>query len=164
MEGKMTDNTFKNCGSMLKDSDIKNLEEDLAVSFPSTFKAHYKKFNGGMPNLDWFPAKGQWEPIWIHKFLSINPKGSTSVDDIKSVYNSFTKKGLLPKHFVPFSMDPGANLFCLNTEDASIYYWINDSFDPALDRVKNQERSERYLANSFDEFLNSLTTEDEAYG
>ena len=45
---------FYDCDKNLSENDFNEVEKKLEVSFPSSFKSHYLKWNGGTPNLSCF--------------------------------------------------------------------------------------------------------------
>ncbi len=117
-----------------------------------------------MPTLDWFSMQGDWEPLWIHEFLSIESRGAVSnTDSIQSVYKFATSRGILPPTLFPFAIDPGGNYFCLNLDDGSVSYHVNDVWDHGLTQQENQAKAKLYLTDSFEAFLNALVSEDDAY-
>jgi cell wall assembly regulator SMI1 len=160
----VSQNDFKKCGATINEADIERLEADLNVSLPESMKALYLKFNGGMPALDWFPMTDDWDPIWIHEFLPIATKNDNGELTIQGVYSQVTNKAGYPPSFIPFAVDPGSNLFCIDLKDGSVHYWLTDTFDAALSDVENRKKADRLLVESFGEFLNSLVPEDEAFG
>ncbi|MDN7179300.1 SMI1/KNR4 family protein [Caballeronia sp. SEWSISQ10-4 2] len=163
----MKQNEFSKCGHALSASDISAFEGSVAVQLPDAFKAHYLKFNGGMPTLDWFPMKDDWEPIWIHEFLPIAPRdrvpNSASGSTIQSVYASSAGKSGFSKSSVPFAIDPGGNLLCLSLADGSVHYWLHDVFDETLTEAENRRKATRQLTDSFEQFMDLLVTEDDAF-
>ena len=46
--------SFYDCDKNLSEIDFNDVEKKLEVSFPSSFKSHYFKWNGGDPNLSCF--------------------------------------------------------------------------------------------------------------
>jgi cell wall assembly regulator SMI1 len=159
----MKQNQFSKCGPAIDRSDIEKLESDLGVQLPEAVKVHYLKFNGGMPALDWFPMTDDWEPIWIHEFL---PIGTQDADEptIQSVYVRVTGKAGYPRSFVPFAVDPGANLFCVDIDGGAVHYWLADTYDETLTDAENRQKADRHLTDSFEQFVSSLVSEDEAFG
>ncbi|MBK1818599.1 SMI1/KNR4 family protein [Burkholderia orbicola] len=143
--------------------DIERLESDLGVQLPEAMKDYYLKFNGGMPVLDWFPMEGDWEPIWIHEFLPIGTQGASN-SNVQSIYARVAGKGGYPRTFVPFAIDPGGNLFCVDTDSGAVHYWLTDTYDETLTDLEIRQKADRRLTNSFDQFINSLVSEDEAFG
>lgn len=161
----MKANEFTGCSSTpVTNRDFEDLERTFGASLPTSFKDHYAKWNGGMPTLDWFPMQGDWEPVWIHEFLSFENSGSTSnTSSIQNSYMLATNRGILPPTLLPFAIDPGGNYFCLSLEEGSVSYHVKDVWDQSLSQQENQVKTKRSLTDSFEAFLDALVTEDEAY-
>ena len=161
----MKENAFENSGPPLASADVAVLEALLKAQLPEEFCVHYYKYNGGLPTLDWFPSMSNREPIWIHEFLPIETgkAGSSGRTTIQSVYEIARSKELFPSFLFAFALDPGGNFFCLDVNDGSVCYWLNDVFDPGLGRDENWKKARRELTSSFEEFMNCLVSEDEAY-
>jgi hypothetical protein len=159
----MTQNDFSKCGPAIENVDIEQLERELGVSLPASMKALYLKYNGGMPTRDWFPMADEWEPIWIHEFL---PIATTMIDrpTIRSMYFQVVGKAGYPQSFIPFAVDPGTNLFCLDSADGSIHYWLTDVSSDDLSVAENRGKADRFLTESFERFLEALVSEDDAFG
>ncbi|MDN7489332.1 SMI1/KNR4 family protein [Burkholderia sp. AU31652] len=159
----MKQNEFSKCGPAIDRSGIEKLESDLGVQLPEAMKGHYLKFNGGMPVLDWFPMEDDWEPIWIHEFLPIGTQDA-SKPNVQSIYARVAGQGGYPRTFVPFATDPGGNLFCIDTDSGAVHYWLTDTYDEMLTDLENRQKADRRLTDSFDQFISSLVSEDEAFG
>ncbi|WP_322047669.1 SMI1/KNR4 family protein [Paraburkholderia sp. J67] len=155
-------NEFVNCGPAIDRADIEKIERDFGFQLPEPMKAHYLKWNGGMPTLDWFPMEDDWEPIWVHEFL---PVGTQENDKptIQSVYAQVAGKAGYPHTFVPFAVDPGGNLFCIDTATGVVHYWLADVFDTTRTDSENRQKADRALTRSFDRFVSALVSEDDAF-
>jgi hypothetical protein len=145
---------------------LSELERSIGVSLPTAFKSHYERWNGGMPSLDWFPANGGFEPIWIHEFLPIEtspPSLGEGQATVQSVRTQVLSQQLMDGPVLPFAIDPGGNLFCLDASDGSVFYWVNREWDTNRSAESNRAASRRALCQSFGGFLQSLVTEDDAF-
>ena len=69
-----------------------------------------------------------------------------------------------PRSLIPFAVDPGGNLFCVDAGSGEVHYWLTDTYDEALTDAENGRKADRYLADSFNQFVASLVSEDEAFG
>lgn len=157
----MDDISFSEQSKNITEKDLECLGKKTGYILPSDFKKHYKKWNGGIPDLDWFPANDDWEPIWINSFLSV---GSTeNMPSIQSAYEFSINKGILPRNCLPFAIDHGGNFIYVDLEDGKIYFHANDLWDSSLSEEENQEKARRYLTPSFSAFVDSLVSEGEAF-
>lgn len=67
---------------------------------------------------------------------------------------------MIPRNLLPFANDWGGNFFCLNLDNYSIVYFATDSFDEDLTMQENHIKLQRYLTNSFPNFVDGLVTEE----
>ena len=67
---------------------------------------------------------------------------------------------VIPRNLLPFANDWGGNFFCLNLDNYSIVYFATDSFDEDLTMQENHIKIQRYLTNSFSNFVDGLVTEE----
>ena len=109
--------SFYDCDKNLSEIDFNDVEKKLEVSFPSSFKSHYFKWNGGDPNLSCFVNDNiDYDYIEIRDFIPM--KYSKQFEDDPD----FTLEGRainewklneLPKNLIPFAFDWGGNYLCL---------------------------------------------------
>lgn len=156
-------NEFSKSRPAIAQSDIEKLENDLGIRLPEEMRSHYLRFNGGTPNLDWFPMMDDWDAIWIQKFLPIATRDAEE-PTIQSVYSRVAGNAGYPRSLIPFAIDPGGNLFCVDTDSGAVHYWLTDTYDEALSDAENCRKADRHLTDSFDQFVTSLVSEDEALG
>ena len=156
-------NEFSKVGPAITRSEIDRLESDLSIRLPDEMPNHYLKFNGGMPKLDWFPMTDDWDAIWIHEFLPIATREQDGAS-IQSVHARVAGKAGYPRSLIPFAIDPGGNLFSVDTDSGAVHYWLTDTYDEALTDAENRRKADRRLTDSFDQFVTSLVSEDEAFG
>ena len=108
---------FYDCDKNLSENDFNEAEKKLDVSFPSSFKSHYFKWNGGTPNLSCFVNDNiDYDYIEIRDFIPM--KYSKQFEDDPD----FTLEGRainewelneLPRNLIPFAFDWGGNYLCL---------------------------------------------------
>ncbi|RDU95217.1 SMI1/KNR4 family protein [Trinickia dinghuensis] len=156
-------NEFSKCGPEITRSDIEKLEGDLGVLLPEAMQNHYLKFNGGMPTLDWFPMTDDWDAIWVHEFLPIATQDGEK-STIQSIHAQVADKAGYPRSLIPFAVDPGGNLFSVDADSGAVHYWLTDTYDETLPDAENRLKADRHLTDSFEQFLTSLVSEDEAFG
>lgn len=85
-------------------------------------------------------------------------------DDPRSLidgsYISMVDRQVIPKNLLPLQMI-GGNFFCLDLDNYSIIYFATDSFDEDLTMQENHRKLQRYLTNSFANFVNGLVAEED---
>lgn len=145
-------------------ADIKNLERIVGRSLPDAFKKFYIKCNGGVPSKDWWDSSDEYEPMRIKRFKAIAPENSVNATDTKFLggcYITMTQKEVIPKTLLPFAIDDGGNFFCLDLVDGNISFYATDSFDSEKSITINQTIAQRWLAISFETFIENLKDEAE---
>jgi len=80
---------------------------------------------------------------------------------IDGCYISMVDREVIPKNLLPFANDWGGNFFCLDLDNYSIVYFATDSFDEDLTMQENHRKLQRYLTNSFANFVNGLVAEED---
>ena len=60
-----------------------------------------------------------------------------------------------------FAMDSGGNYYALNLKNKKIYYYLTDEWDENASREYNFETNTRYIAQSFNYFINHFIEEEE---
>lgn len=69
------------------------------------------------------------------------------------------ERNIIPKNLFPFANGWGGNFFCLDLDNYSIIYYATDSFDEDLTMQENHINLQRFLTNSFGNFINGLVKE-----
>ena len=151
---------FYDCDKNLSENDFNEVEKKLEVSFPSLFRSHYFKWNGGTPNLSCFVNDNiDYDYIEIRDFIPM--KYSKQFEDDPD----FTLEGRainewdlneLPRNLIPFAFDWGGNYLCLEKNSWQIIYYVRDVWSENISREANFEKNSIIIAKSFDEFLNCL--------
>ena len=151
---------FYDCDKNLSENDFNEVEKKLEVSFPSSFKSHYFKWNGGTPNLSCFVNDNiDYDYIEIRDFIPI--KYSKQFEDDPD----FTLEGRainewelneLPRSLIPFAFDWGGNYLCLEKNSWQIIYYVRDVWSENISREANLKKNSIIIAKSFEEFLNYL--------
>jgi hypothetical protein len=49
--------TFSGCREPASEQDLADIARSVGSRLPESFRSHYARWNGGMPSLDWFPAR-----------------------------------------------------------------------------------------------------------
>lgn len=159
-------NTFDDCEPALQAQDLSAVEERIAHVIPESFKHHYMRYNGGTPQKAFFPGNDDWEPMQIAQFFPISynhrePNLQRAV--LEDKYTFLMEKGVIPSGLLPFANDHGGNFFCLDLHAGTVCFYATDAFDPAISAAENHAQAKRALCPSFENFLDALTTEDEAF-
>lgn len=156
-------NNIINCEKKIGRTDIAKTEEKLSITLPDDFVSHYLQFNGGTPEKSWWDGDEDFEPIEVAAFKSFVYNGQTNDDPgsfIDSCYISMVDREVIPQNLLPFANDWGGNFFCLDLDNYSIVYYASDSFDEDLTMQENHTTLQRYLTNSFANFVNQLVAEE----
>lgn len=156
-------NNFKKCEKKIGRADIYKTESKLSITLPDDFISHYLQFNGGIPEKSWWDGDEGFEPVEVAGFKPFVYNTQTNDDPrslIDGCYISMLDREVIPGNLLPFANDWGGNLFCLNLDNYSIVYFATDSFDEDLTMQENHIKVQRYLTNSFSNFLDGLVTEE----
>jgi cell wall assembly regulator SMI1 len=157
----MAHNSFTNLAQPINGGDLKALEKAIGASLPASFKTHYLKYNGGLPENTYWLEPDTGEDFEVAEFKSISVSGDDNTPSILSTYKSMIQKNVLPPRLLPFANDWGGNFFCLDTETEAVKFFATDSFDPERSMVENQKHAERYLCSDFDKFVENLINEED---
>lgn len=143
---------FNKCAKKITIKDIQQVENLIHLSFPKDFTEHYLKYNGGIPSKAYFYMEPYDTFAEISSFKSIKFKDELGDPRIEDTYQNLSiKKNIIPKNMLPFAIDWGGNLFCINVDTEDIYIIYLD-----LGEVNEINGSIRFLINGFNHFLNSL--------
>ncbi|WP_320712063.1 SMI1/KNR4 family protein [Enterobacter asburiae] len=157
-------NNIINCEKKIGRADIAKMEEKLSITLPDDFVSHYLQFNGGAPEKTWWYGDEDFEPVEVAAFKPFVNNGQTN-DDPRSLidgsYISMVDREVIPKNLLPFANDWGGNFFCLDLDNYSIVYFATDSFDEDLTMHEDHRKLQRYLTNSFANFVNGLVAEED---
>lgn len=119
-------------------------EKEINLKLPQDYKKLILEYNGGTPEKEYFRGK------WVI-FDSIKYGKNPIEDNLKSF------KSILPKKLYPFGHDPGGWLFCLDLNEGEdygkVYFYRMDE--------NTAEDSKEFLANSFQEFLENLSDNED---
>ena len=91
-------------------------------------------------------------------FLAINDERSS---DFVSDYQTY--KGRVPSDTVPIGYDPGGNLLLLGIGSRNygqVFFWMQSYEKDGSEPGEADYRNVGFVANSFDEFLDSLYDEE----
>ena len=159
IEGVMPE--LSDCSASLTKEDIKNFEVELNVKIPAGMKNFYLKFNGGMPSPYCFqPQDEDLDWVEINAFFPIKER-TNAFETIEVIAKDMWSRNLMPSNLLPFAMDSGGNYYALNLKNKKIYYYLTDEWDENASREYNFETNTRYIAQSFNYFINHFIEEEE---
>ncbi|PIT17269.1 hypothetical protein BGI32_03095, partial [Snodgrassella alvi] len=67
----------------------------------------------------------------------------------------------LPKTLLPFALDYSDGFLCININTGAIYRYIRSEWDNTINKEQNFKKNSTYLFDSLENFLNSLTYDEE---
>jgi cell wall assembly regulator SMI1 len=141
----------------LSEEDLIRIEQHLGQSLPAEYRRSLLSHNGGRPEPHFFHIRGKNGNTdsdgWLSLFLGVNTGAYHS--DLERTMHTFRER--MPTNLIPIARDPGGNLICLSTtgtDAGAVYFWnheeeASEGEPPTYDNVY-------FIANGFDEFLNSL--------
>ena len=141
---------------------IEDVEKQLRISFPGSFKELYLNYNGGEPERSvWKDPSGERDPLEVRDFIPIKyakefKNAPPFILEGRTVLHWEEKE--IPSDLVLFAMTWGADHFCISRATGKIYlYKASHLHDPALTDEQNIALNAIYLSESFSEFLSQLT-------
>lgn len=136
---------------MVSEQDLVNVEKQLKIKLPDSYRYFLKKYNGGYPQPDGFDFANGEDGSSVDKFLEISDSKNESLIEYFNQY-----KNRIPKNYAPIAKDPGGNLILIgvNGEKAEVYFWdheneVDDGDIPGMDNMS-------LIASNFDDFINNL--------
>lgn len=153
----MIENTFSDCEAAVTAADLDHAESVIGKKLPPSFRDHYLKYNGGMPERAYWVDEKFFDPVEVAAFKPIAHCDYT----LLSTYQLMLKKQVLPARLLPFANDLGGNFFCLDLGTGGVSYFTTDNFYGELSPEENQIKSENYLCADFPGFVQGLVAEDD---
>lgn len=157
----MSTNKFTKTYHQLTEADIKAAEKRMGFTLPAELRAHYLKYNGGEPELRCWKSE-HYDDNYLTGFFPIrksndlDDKELAKVETLDETVVELLEGQHMPKSFLPFAADGGGNYFCIDRDDGKIYFLPMDE-DSSFDSRR------RYLAASFNEFVEGLVKGDSEY-
>lgn len=153
-------NNFIKTEKPLSEAELNETASLLNIKLPGELKAHYLRFNGGIPekNCWWVDDYVYYE---IARFRSVKYKNGVVSDEkfatLENTYLNRVKDGILPPNYLSFAYDHGGNYFCINLDNNDIVIIFFD-----LGEIIGNPDAIRVLTNGFNHFVDELKeAEDE---
>jgi SMI1/KNR4 family protein SUKH-1 len=147
----------KNINPQTSKTKIDKIQSQLNINFPLAYINFLLKNNGGLPEKRYFEfdQKGGREKGCINQFYGLDlVKCGKDYYDLLTIYNIYVPTRRIPNNFIPIAGDPGGNQICIATK-GEVYFWEHE-YEVDEDKEPNMENMS-LIANSFDQFINSLT-------
>jgi hypothetical protein len=144
--------TFLNTYDKIETSQIEDFESEIKKSIPKSFIKFLLKNNGGRASEVVFTENNGTHHV-VNDFLPLTENRNGSIRSLLPLVND--ERPLI--EWLPFGYDPGGWVFCICLKDedyGKIYLFRMD---------KIYEDNFDYVCNSFEDFINGLRTEDEAF-
>ncbi|MDN5214019.1 SMI1/KNR4 family protein [Fulvivirgaceae bacterium BMA12] len=140
----------------INETRIRELESKLNLNFPTSYRNHLLKFNGGRckPNVFNFEEEGKKEKSFIDWFLAVHDGEYDNLEDYFNTYKIEEKR--MPDAVFPIAHDPGGNLICMDSNDGSIHFWDHEK-EVDYNQSDDSDRTNLYfVARNLNDFMSSL--------
>lgn len=137
-------------------SQINEIEQLVNLNFPTEYKLHLLKHNGGTckPNVFTFYEDGKIADSMVDWFLAIY---DGEYDNLKTYIIDYKlEKKRMPNSVFPIAHDPGGNLICIDTLDGKVYFWNHEKEVDYSSSIDKSYNNLFLIAESFSKFLDSL--------
>lgn len=137
---------------------IKELETNYNLSFPMEYKHFLEIYNGGVPEKDVFNFKDTNDGSILYGFFGFDSNSKR----LDIAYRYMMAKRRIPSNTFPIADDQGGNLILLSVKGpdyGKVYFWDHDW--EANDGETPDYSNLTLIADSFEEFINNLKSEDE---
>jgi cell wall assembly regulator SMI1 len=151
---------FINTGETLTISDIREVEKNINITFPTDLVNLYLQYNGGEIDGNRYFYVDDYNDIdvSIKTFMPMKYKRNKNDVLLEEYYRLFAiEKTLIPLSHIPFAIDDGGYPYSINANDNKIYIGYIEDYDGT------PESTTRFIANSLTEFIDGIKTEKEAY-
>jgi hypothetical protein len=151
---------FENAYPYLNEHIIHPIEKFLDVNFTKDYKDFLLNVNGGRPNKAAFKFINNNNGSIVQQFYGINENGNYGNLLQQYKYNRFR----IPNNMIHIGSDCGGNQILLsikNPDRGKVYFWDHElEADTDNGEVPSYDNL-TLIANSFDEFLSKLYSEDD---
>lgn len=128
----------------IKKDNVTEVESKVNYKFPEEFVNFIIKNSGGFPKYNCIDIEEDTENV--NNFLDFSEDGQNYI--VKIYLNN---KGLQVQDCIPFARDCGANYYCFDRNDNSIFFWDHEECD--------EENGPFCVCDTFEEFIDSLYKE-----
>ena len=140
----------------LTEEDLQVAEREIGYLLPRDYREFLKDFGGYTFDGVYYPIHGSWSAMnGLDTFYGLKIRSC----NLLSTYKGDLANGVIAPDLLPITGDMAGGHVCLfiaGDRLGSIHYWFRE------EAVAPYDYSNLYhIANSFDEFMQSLTTEDE---
>jgi cell wall assembly regulator SMI1 len=133
---------------VIDNNDIKEIENNFNIQFPTYLLAFLKQYGGSSTKEVVFSDK-----FWVNFFLPLKSDTSASIFGLMEGQ----KFNYDENSWIPFAIDSGGWSFCIALkEDIKGQVWA-DKFD------SGDESPFEFVSDTFEDFINGLRTEEEAF-
>ena len=136
--------------------ELQQAERHIGLQLPEEYRQFLLQHNGGHPEPCAFKYtcdQQQWKLAAVAYFLAVYEGEHENFLEYFEDY-----QGRIPAETVPVARDPGGNLILLGVSGAhteKVYFWLQD-----FENEEGNFSNVCFIANSFSEFLNSLSDPD----
>ncbi len=158
--------TMYDVGPKLNQEVLTEIEKKINHKLPKEYKEFMLQYNGGAPvpsafRIQW--SGQEWaegdEAGLLEYLFSIYDEPA-----VNFLKNYITYNGRIPKDTIAIANDPGGNVILLGTGESNegkVYYWDHNHEIDEEEEEEPDYRNVGLIANSFNEFIDSLY-DDEA--
>jgi len=148
---------FRDTGPQISPDDIAAVETRIQRRLPADLRAHYLRYNGGVPVPACF-EDGHGGEHQVHEFRPMLRRLHPNSPTFEETYEALVlKKRLIPENLVPFATNGGNDFYCMDARTQEIYFF-------AMDNCANPDEAKRLVAGSLTQFLEAMIPEDELFG
>jgi hypothetical protein len=143
---------FDSNNSPLEEEFLQALEQYWGFGLPKDYKNFLLKFNGGVPNKNYFYFKDSDFGSQVDYFFGVKKD-----ENFNLLMNIKMYEERIPQNFIPIADDPGGNLVLISVKGpdrGKVYFWDHEM--EADEGEKPDYSNLTLIADSFDEFINSL--------
>ncbi|CAO4845691.1 MAG: hypothetical protein NEHIOOID_01343 [Holosporales bacterium] len=147
-------NNFEKIKPQINEDIIKTLELYWNINFPKSYKNFLINFNGGIAKKKIFLFKSSNNGIVTHHWYGIRSESFFSI-----LLAMHDKGHRFPDNFIPFCDDSFGNKMLLSVKGqdyGKVYFW-----DHEMETEPADYSNLTLIADSFEEFINSLKSEEE---
>jgi hypothetical protein len=139
-------------GPDLSEEELAAFETEKSLQLPEGYRNFMLRYNGGQPVPKSFNFPESENGSSVGVFYRIKKDGTNSLQFVMQQF-----EGRMPEDLLPVAGDTFGNQICLGLEGESrgkVFFWDHE-MEP-LERGEPDYANTRLLANTFDEFLDSL--------